>query len=223
MPDWILSPSEVVRAFATALGTGDLLPHVVASLARAIPGFVLGTVVGVALGLVAGVSRVADLMLSPSVFLSYPVPKIIVLPLVMVWFGIGDISKVVIIALACFYPAFINAYYGARSTRAILVWSALNMGARPIDLFRKVVVPSALPMILSGVRVALALSFILLFAAEMVGARSGLGYLIKQSENSLRFDLMYVSIITIAVLGSLGDALLRLLGRRLVRWREGRA
>ena len=223
MPDWILSPSEVVRAFATALGTGDLLPHVVASLARAIPGFVLGTVVGVALGLVAGVSRVADLMLSPSVFLSYPVPKIIVLPLVMVWFGIGDISKVVIIALACFYPAFINAYYGARSTRAILVWSALNMGARPIDLFRRVVVPSALPMILSGVRVALALSFILLFAAEMVGARSGLGYLIKQSENSLRFDLMYVSIITIAVLGSLGDALLRLLGRRLVRWREGRA
>jgi len=222
MPDWILSPSEVVRAFATALGTGDLLPHVVASLARAIPGFVLGTVVGVALGLVAGVSRVADLMLSPSVFLSYPVPKIIVLPLVMVWFGIGDISKVVIIALACFYPAFINAYYGARSTRAILVWSALNMGARPIDLFRRVVVPSALPMILSGVRVALALSFILLFAAEMVGARSGLGYLIKQSENSLRFDLMYVSIITIAVLGSLGDALLRLLGRRLVRWREGR-
>ena len=223
MPDWILSPSEVVRAFATALDTGDLLPHVVASLARAIPGFVLGTAVGVALGLVAGVSRVADLMLSPSVFLSYPVPKIIVLPLVMVWFGIGDISKVVIIALACFYPAFINAYYGARSTRAILVWSALNMGARPIDLFRRVVVPSALPMILSGVRVALALSFILLFAAEMVGARSGLGYLIKQSENSLRFDLMYVSIITIAVLGSLGDALLRLLGRRLVRWREGRA
>jgi len=222
MPDWILSPSEVVRAFATALGTGDLLPHVAASLARAIPGFVLGTAVGVALGLVAGVSRVADLMLSPSVFLSYPVPKIIVLPLVMVWFGIGDISKVVIIALACFYPAFINAYYGARSTRAILVWSALNMGARPIDLFRRVVVPSALPMILSGVRVALALSFILLFAAEMVGARSGLGYLIKQSENSLRFDLMYVSIITIAVLGSLGDALLRLLGRRLVRWREGR-
>src|SRR5215471_9212686 len=223
MPDWILSPSEVVRAFATALGTGDLLPHVAASLARAIPGFVLGTAVGVALGLVAGVSRVADLMLSPSVFLSYPVPKIIVLPLVMVWFGIGDISKVVIIALACFYPAFINAYYGARSTRAILVWSALNMGARPIDLFRRVVVPSALPMILSGVRVALALSFILLFAAEMVGARSGLGYLIKQSENSLRFDLMYVSIITIAVFGSLVDTLLRGQGRRLARWREGRA
>src|SRR5262245_66411091 len=135
MPDWILGPSEIVRAFATALDTGDLFPHVVASLSRAIPGFVLGTLIGIALGLVAGVSRVADLMLSPSIFLSYPVPKIIVLPIVMVRFGIGDGSKGVIIALGCFYPAFINAYYGARGTRAILVWSALNMGARPWHLF----------------------------------------------------------------------------------------
>jgi ABC-type nitrate/sulfonate/bicarbonate transport system permease component len=223
MPDWVLGPSDITRAFATALESGDLLPHIAASLGRSLPGFVLGTLVGVALGLLAGVSRLADAMLSPSVFMSYPVPKIVMLPMVMVWFGIGDASKVVVIALACFYPAFINAYYGARSTRALLVWSALNMGARPWHLFWKVVVPSALPMMLSGVRIALALSFILLFAAEMVGARSGLGYLIKQSENSLRFDLMYVAIITIAVLGSLGDALLRAVGRRLVRWQEQRA
>jgi ABC-type nitrate/sulfonate/bicarbonate transport system permease component len=220
MPDWVLGPSEIARAFATAIEAGDLLPHIAASLTRSLPGFVLGTLAGVALGLLAGVSRLADAMLSPSVFLSYPVPKIVMLPIVMVWFGIGDASKVVIIALACFYPAFINAYYGARSTRVLLVWSALNMGARPRHLFWKVVVPSALPMMLSGVRIALALSFILLFAAEMVGARSGLGYLIKQSENSLRFDLMYVSIITIAVLGSVGDALLRTVGRRLARWQE---
>ena len=223
MPDWVLGPSEIARAFAAAIEAGDLLPHIAASLTRSIPGFVLGTLAGVALGLLAGVSRLADAMLSPSIFLSYPVPKIVMLPIVMVWFGIGDASKVVIIALACFYPAFINAYYGARSTRALLVWSALNMGAQPRHLFWKVVVPSALPMTLSGVRIALALSFILLFAAEMVGARSGLGYLIKQSENSLRFDLMYVSIITIAALGSLGDALLRAAGRRLVRWQEQRA
>ena len=215
MPDWVLSPSEIVRAFAAALASGDLLPHVAASLTRSIPGFLLGTL--------AGVSQTADAMLSASVFLTYPVPKIVMLPIVMVWFGIGDVSKVVIIALACFYPAFINAYYGARSTRAILVWSALNMGARPRHLFWKVVVPSASPMILSGVRVALALSFILLFASEMVGARSGLGYLIKQSENSLRFDLMYVSIVTIAILGSLGDTLLRVAGRRLVRGQEEQA
>jgi ABC-type nitrate/sulfonate/bicarbonate transport system permease component len=196
---------------------------VAASLWRSIPGFLLGTLAGIALGLVAGVSRVADALLSPSIFLSYPVPKIVMLPMVMVWFGIGDVSKIVIIALACFYPAFINAYYGARSTRALLVWSALNMGARPRHLFWKVVLPSALPMVVSGVRIALALSFILLFAAEMVGARSGLGYLIKQSENSLRFDLMYVSIITIAVLGALGDALVRAAGGRLIRWQEATA
>src|SRR5919109_3092805 len=175
MPDWVLGPSAIVGGFATALATGDLLLHIVASLSRSVPGFALGTLAGIALGLLAGVSRLADTMLSPSIFLSYPVPKIVLLPIVMVWFGIGDASKIVIIALACFYPAFINAYYGARSTRALLVWSALNMGARRRHLFWKVVVPSALPMILSGVRIALALSFILLFAAEMVGSRSGLG------------------------------------------------
>ncbi len=220
MPDWILSPPEVWQALVAALASGELITHVMASLARSLPGFALGALAGVGLGLLAGVSRTADQLVSPSIFLTYPVPKIIVLPIVMVWFGIGDVSKVVIIALACFYPAFINAYYGARGTRAILVWSALNMGARRGHLFWKVVVPSALPMILSGLRVALALSFILLFAAEMVGARSGLGYLIRQSENSLRFDLMYVSIIAIAVLGAAGDSVLRLVGRRLVRWRE---
>jgi ABC-type nitrate/sulfonate/bicarbonate transport system permease component len=223
MPDWMLSPLDVVRAFSAELASGQLAAHVGASLTRSIPGFVLGALLGVMLGLVAGVSRSVDAMLSPSVFLSYPVPKIVLLPIVMVWFGIGDVSKVVIIALACFYPAFINAYYGARSTRALLVWSALNMGARPRHLFWKVVLPSALPMILSGLRVALALSFIVLFAAEMVGARSGLGYLIRQSENSLRFDLMYVSIVTIALLGFLGDSILRMTGRRLVRWQEERA
>ena len=223
MPDWVLSPLEVLRAFSAALASGELTAHVGASLTRSIPGFALGAALGIALGLLAGVSRTIDTMLSPSIFLSYPVPKIVMLPIVMVWFGIGDVSKIVIIALACFYPAFINAYYGARSTRAILVWSALNMGARPRHLFWKVVVPSASPMIVSGVRVALALSFILLFAAEMVGARSGLGYLIKQAENGLRFDLMYVSIITIALLGALGDALVRRAGRRLVRGQEGPA
>ena len=223
LPEYVLAPAEILRDFIIALSSGELIPHVGASLMRSIPGFAIGTLLGIALGLLAGVARGFDEMLSPVIFLTYPVPKIVMLPIVMVWLGIGDISKVVIIALACFYPSFINAYYGARSTRAILVWSALNMGARPRHLFWKVVVPSALPLIVSGVRVALALSFILLFAAEMVGARSGLGYLIKQAENGLRFDLMYVSIITIALLGSLGDTLVRRAGRRLVRWQEGHA
>jgi ABC-type nitrate/sulfonate/bicarbonate transport system permease component len=222
MNEWLLGPGEIYRAFAAEIGSGQLWSHIGASLARSLPGFALGSLLGAALGLLAGLSRSLDEILSAPVFLSYPVPKIVLLPIVMVWFGIGDLSKVVIIATACFYPAFINAYYGARSTRTILVWSALNMGARRGQLFWKVVVPSACPMILTGLRVALALSFIMLFAAEMVGSRSGLGWLIKQAEQDLRFDLMYVSILTIAILGWAGDTLLRIVRERLVAWADQR-
>jgi len=220
LPEYVLAPAEIVGHFVTALVSGELFPHIGASLMRSIPGFALGTFLGIALGLLAGVARGFDEMLSPVIFLTYPVPKIVMLPIVMVWLGIGDISKVVIIALACFYPSFINAYYGAQSTPTILVWSGVNMGARRWQIFRKVVVPSALPLIFGGIRVSLALSFILLFAAEMINARSGLGFLIRQAEANLRFDIMYVSILAIAILGYLGDGLLRLARRRVLAWQE---
>ena len=173
---------------------------------------------GMALGLAAGVARNLDRALSPVVFLTYPVPKIVMLPLFMIWFGIGDLSKVLIIALACFYPVFINAYYGARATQKVLVWSAMNMGAGRWRLFRRVVVPSALPQIFAGLRVSLALSFIVMFAAEMINARSGLGQMIRVAENSLRFDLMYVSLVAIAILGYGADWLLGAARKRALAW-----
>ena len=190
---------------------------------RALPGFAIGALLGIALGLAAGIARSFDEMLSPLVFVTYPVPKIVMLPLFMLWFGIGDLSKVLIIALACFYPAFINAYYGARATPRILVWSARNMGASEAAIFRRVVLPGALPQIFAGLRVALALSFIVMFAAEMINARSGLGHLIREAENSMRFDLMYVSLLAIAILGYAGDRLLRFARARFLRWEESQA
>ena len=218
LPQYILSPVEIIRHFAQALGTAELYEHVWASLKRSLPGFALGSLLGASLGLAAGVARWFDRMLSPAVFLTYPVPKIVMLPIFMIWFGIGDLSKVLIIALACFYPVFINAYYGVRQTRTILVWSALNMGATPAQIFRRIVVPSAAPMILASLRVSLALSFIVMFAAEMINARSGLGHLIRIAENSLRFDLMYVSLLAIAILGYAGDRLVRFSQARLLAW-----
>ena len=219
-PSYVLGPLEIAHALGAALASGELYAHVGASLARSLPGFFIGSAFGVALGLAAGVSRAADEVLSPAVFLTYPVPKIVFLPIFMLWFGIGDASKILVIALACAYPAFINAYYGARSTPAILVWSGLNMGAGRTRLFLNVVVPSALPLIFAGLRVSLALSFIVMFAAEMINSRSGLGYLIRDSENSLRFDLMYVSLAAIAILGYAGDRLLRFVRHRVLAWQE---
>jgi ABC-type nitrate/sulfonate/bicarbonate transport system permease component len=217
-PEFLLSPLEIANHLAEALVSGDLLVHVGASLARSLPGFLLGSLVGVLLGLLAGVARSLDQLLSPVVFLTYPVPKIVFLPIIMLWMGIGDASKIAVIALACFYPCFINAYYGARATSTIMVWSSLNMGARPAQVFRKVVLPSALPLIFAGLRVSLALSFILLFSAEMINARSGLGFLIRQAETSLRFDLMYVAIVAVAALGYASDQLLLLFRRRVLAW-----
>jgi ABC-type nitrate/sulfonate/bicarbonate transport system permease component len=220
LPQYLLSPLEIGRHFAQALGSAELYEHVGASLGRALPGFAIGSVLGAALGLLAGAARSLDRLLSPAVFITYPVPKIVMLPIFMLWFGIGDLSKVLIIALACFYPVFINAYYGVKQTPTILVWSALNMGAGRGAIFRRVVVPSAAPMIFAGMRVALALSFIVMFAAEMINARSGLGHLIRVAENSLRFDLMYVSLLSIALLGYAGDRLLRFAQRRMLAWQE---
>jgi ABC-type nitrate/sulfonate/bicarbonate transport system permease component len=218
LPAYLLSPLEIAKFFIQALGSAELYQHIGASLARSLPGFALGTALGVALGLAAGVARWFDRVLSPAVFLTYPVPKIVMLPIFMLWFGIGDLSKILIIALACFYPVFINAYYGVRQTRSILVWSALNMGATPAQVFRRIVVPSAAPMIFASLRVSLALSFIVMFAAEMINARSGLGHLIREAENSLRFDLMYVSLLSIAILGYAGDRLVRFAHARLLAW-----
>jgi ABC-type nitrate/sulfonate/bicarbonate transport system permease component len=220
LPDYILSPLQIAQEFFRALGSQELYVHAGTSLMRSLPGFLIGSGLGIAFGLAAGVSRGFDQTLSPAVFLTYPVPKIVMLPISMIWFGIGDLSKVLIIALACFYPVFINAYYGVRQTRPILVWSALNMGAGRGRIFRRIVVPSALPQIFAGLRVALALSFIVMFATEMINSRSGLGHLIQAAESSLRFDLMYVSLVTIAILGYAGDYALRALRGRALRWQE---
>jgi len=223
LPDYLLSPLQILRHFAEALATRELYEHAAASLLRALPGFALGAALGIALGLAAGIAKSFEQMLSPLVFLTYPVPKIVMLPLFMIWFGIGDISKILIIALACFYPTFINAYYGARATPRILVWSARNMGASGAQIFRRVVLPAALPLIFAGLRVALALSFIVMFATEMINARSGLGHLIREAENGLRFDLMYVSLLAIAILGYAGDRLLGLARRWLLPWETSHA
>jgi len=220
LPDYLPGPMQIVTDFAAALGSAELYEHVGASLARSVPGFLIGGLAGVALGLAAGVSPSFERMLSPAVFLTYPVPKIVMLPIFMLWFGIGDLSKILIIALACFYPMFINAYYGAKSTPRILVWSARNMGAGGWRLFRRVVVPAAAPMIFAGLRVSLALSFIVMFATEMINARSGLGFLIRAAESGMRFDLMYVSLLSIAILGYAGDRLLRLARHRFLAWQE---
>jgi ABC-type nitrate/sulfonate/bicarbonate transport system permease component len=154
----------------------------------------------------------------PLISLTYPVPKIAILPVLIVWFGISDTSKIVLILISCFYPCFIAALYGVRAADQTWIWAAQNMGASGWQVFWKVIVPAAAPQIFAGLRVALALAFILMFSSEMIGSsnRTGLGFLILNAEAGGRFDAIFAAILAIGILGFVCDRLLLAVRNRLL-------
>ncbi|HLH23691.1 MAG TPA: ABC transporter permease [Chloroflexota bacterium] len=216
LPEFLVSPTRIAREFGSLLLSGELLLHARDSLYRSLAGFGLGALFGVTLGLLSGVSRRVEQFFDPLISLSYPVPKIAVLPVLIVWFGISDTSKIVVIMISCFYPCFIAALYGVRAVDPVWVWAARNMGASRRQVFVKVVVPGAAPQIFTGLRVALALAFILMFASEMIGSstRTGLGFLILSADAAGRFDRIFAAVLAIAILGFVSD--------RLLLWVRGR-
>jgi ABC-type nitrate/sulfonate/bicarbonate transport system permease component len=216
LPEYLPPPSAVGARLVEMLATGELLTHGWASLYRALGGFAIGSAFGIAAGLAAGTLRPAERFFEPLISLTYPVPKVAALPIVFAWFGLGDLSKIVIISVSVFFPVYIAALYGAKATSRVHLWGAQSMGARRLQLFWKVVLPSALPQIFNGLRVGLALSFILMVVAELVVSRDGLGYLIGFAGDSLRFDIMFASIVAIGVLGFGADRLLLIIRRRLL-------
>ena len=218
LPAFLVSPVIIMKQVMELASTGELATHVEASLYRSLAGLALGAVTGVGLGLLAGVSpRIANFFDS-LVSLTYPVPKVAVLPVLIVWFGISDTSKIVVIAISCFYPCFISALSGVRSVDPLWVWAAQNMGARPRQTFLKVIVPASAPQIFSGLRVSLALAFILMLASEMIGSsnRTGLGFLILSADAGGRFDLIFAATFVIGALGFASDRMLQWTQRKLL-------
>jgi ABC-type nitrate/sulfonate/bicarbonate transport system permease component len=216
LPRYLVAPSVILRQLAEMTVSGEILGHIGASLFRSFTALAIGAGCGVAAGLAAGTMRPVERFYEPIVSLTYPVPKIAALPIIFAWFGLGDASKIVIITASAFYPLYIAALYGAKSTRRDHIWAARNMGATRITVFRRIVLPSALPEIFNGLRVALALSFIVVVVAELIAAQTGLGYLIGMASHSLRFDIMYVSIVVIGIIGLLADRLLLAIRARVL-------
>jgi ABC-type nitrate/sulfonate/bicarbonate transport system permease component len=216
LPAFLVSPAVVLAEFFGLLRTGELVGHARESLYRSFAGFALGAFFGVGLGLLSGVSGKLARFFDPLISLTYPVPKIAILPVLIVWFGISDTSKIVVIMISCFYPCFIAALYGVRAVDTAWVWAARNMGANARQVFFKVIVPAAAPQIFTGLRVALALAFILMFSSEMIGSsnRTGLGFLILNADTAGRFDRMFAAVLAIAILGFASD--------RLLLWIRGR-
>ena len=194
--------------------------HAGATLFRVVVGFGLAAVVGVVLGFLMARIDLFDRLFEPLFSFGYPVPRVALYPVFIFVFGLGHLSKVALIFLECLYPIVINTYYGTRAVNERYVWAARNMGASGEQVFRKVVVPAALPQIFSGLRVALPIALVIAILTEMIGATEGLGYLIAFASASLSRAQVFAGVAAIALIGFVLDRGLAEVRRRLVFWEK---
>lgn len=180
----------------------------------------IAVVFGIPIGFLFGWSRIVREYMGSVIEIMRPVPPISLIPLAILWLGIGDLSKIGIIAWACFWPIFLNSTLGVQSINPIFIKSARNMEIHGVRFFSKILLPAALPQVFAGLRISLAIAFIVLVAAEMVGADRGLGYLILESERMFRSPRMFVGIFSIAMIGFLLNEIILLFERRLFAYRE---
>ena len=199
---------------------GTLVTNGGASLYRAAAGLGLAIVIGGVLGIVMAWWKPVNVLLAPIVEIFYPLPKSALIPVTVIWLGFGDGSKILLIFLGCMLPVTIGAYNGARGSEQALIWSARSMGAGRLRVLWDVVVPSAMPELLNGVRTALALSFILLVSAELIVAHKGFGYLIGILGSQGSYDAMYAVVLTVAFLGFAADRLYLVITKRALAWRD---
>lgn len=188
------------------------------SLARALGGFALAAVVGVALGVLMGRSTLVAASLGPFFSGTYPIPKIALFPIFIYLFGIGSLSKVLLIFLECLYPIVISTQAGGRAVNRVLVWSAANMGASRARVLWSVVIPATAPFIFAGFRVALPIAMIVVIITEMISSADGLGYLVMYSLASFKTDRMLAIVVVIALMGVALDRLVVSVRDRLVSW-----
>ena len=212
--------TEVIASWFSMIKDGELVTNGVSSLYRAGAGLALAIIVGATLGIVMAWWKPVNVLLAPIVEIFYPLPKSALIPVTVIWLGFGDGSKILLIFLGCMLPVTIGAFNGARSSEQVLVWSARSMGASRIRMLWDVVVPSAMPEMLNGIRTALALSFILLVSSELIVAQRGFGYLIGFLGANGSYDAMYAVVLTVAFLGFAADRVYLLITKRALAWRE---
>jgi NitT/TauT family transport system permease protein len=222
--EWVSSSAlppltGVIAAWVDMMRSGELVSNGLASIWRAGAGLAISIAVGAALGIAMAWWRPVNVLLNPLVELFYPIPKSALIPVTVIWLGFGDGSKILLIFMGCMIPITIGAFNGARSSDQALVWSARSMGASRLRMLWDVVVPSALPELLNGIRTALALAFILLVSSELIVARQGFGYLIGFLGANGSYDAMYAVVLTVAFLGFAADRLYQMFMQWMLQWR----
>lgn len=212
------APTTIARAFGEQLMNGELLEALWATFGRLVPGLLAGGVVGLLLGAWMGWSRWLRVVADPFVAAFHPVPKISILPLVMIIFGIGETSKIVLVAVSSFFPMLINTMAGVQQIAPIHFEVAQNYGASTYKLFTRVIVPGSLPLILTGARLALNTALVITIAVELLSAQKGVGAMIWLAWETLRTEELYVALFATALIGIGFNRLLQFGERRLVYW-----
>ena len=220
-PRVFLPPPSAVAEELWRMGVGgDLWRNVQPSLARILAGFAIGSAAGIVLGTLAAVSVRAEAVIDPLVVLAYPIPKIALLPLIVLWLGIGEASKVAVIAVGAFFPVFISAVTGLRGASPSLMRAAKSLGASRWQVIQKVMIPSALPVLFAGLRLAAGMSLLLVVSAEMIAATRGIGYLILYAGDLLQTTRLMAGIAVLSALGLLSTWCLRWIEQLVVRGAE---
>ncbi len=218
-PSILPSPAGIAKGFKALWFEQDLPHHVLASLARAAAGGLIGVGIGLLFGLVAGLSRLGEELFDALFQMLRTIPFLALVPLFIVWFGIGEAPKLLLIALATSFPMYLNAYSGVRSVDPKVIEAMRSFGLKGIPLVRAVVLPLALPSILTGLRFSLGVAVLVLIAAEQINTSLGLGYLLNAAEAYQQVDVLLICIAIYAALGLGADLFVRVLERLLMPWR----
>jgi ABC-type nitrate/sulfonate/bicarbonate transport system permease component len=218
-PILLPTPMEVVQSGIDAVRSGDLQRDILASLSRVFQGFVLAAIAGVCMGVAVGTWRPLERLVEPMIEILRPIPPLAFLPMMVLWFGIGEMSKIAFITYAAFFPIFTTTLEGIKYVDPLLIRAASSLGASRADMFRHVVLPAALPAIITGLRLGFGLSFFVIVAAEFIAADSGLGYLINDARTFFMVSQMLMGAAVIGIIGFTFNVALRALEARLLRWR----
>lgn len=212
------APSAVLAAGWTLTLDGTLPANLGVSTLRALAGLVIGGGIGFSLGLLTGLSRVSERLLDPTLQMVRNVPHLALIPMVIIWFGIEEEARLFLVALGVFFPIYLNTLHGIRNVDPQLIEMGRVYGMSPRRLFRRVILPGALPSILVGLRYALGIMWLTLIVAETIAAKSGIGHMAMSAREFMRTDVVVLSILIYALLGKLADSATKALERRFLRW-----
>lgn len=210
--------SDILALFVELTLSGVMIEQALLTLKRALAGLAIAIVLGVPIGVLAGRNAVFEWFWNPVIAIGYPVPVIALIPVFMLWFGIGDQSKIILVAVACFWPVALNTRDAAGGVDENLVWSGRMMGTSERRLLWRVVMPAAAPGILTGIQIALPIAFIATFIFEMIAGGGGLGHLQIQGARQFESTQVYAAIVGIMIVGLTFDRLLRYVRRWILAW-----